>query len=355
MMPTPPYAEVGTTAEAVDARGYLGVDRYIASLTGARALRTAFELGLIDRLLRDRLVKVDSIGRALAVDDRGLALLLGLLEANGVIERHDDAVALQPEFLEALRYRELMEVKLDFAGFAMVDFAELLTVLVKDPAAFRQRSRLFQLFDYARCFDATLESYVRAKRWMRLTTILTRYEAAACLGACDLGAHRRLLDVGGNSGEFALQVCRRYPALSAAVIDLPLVCEIGLEHVLAHAERDRVAFIKADFRHEPIPPGYDLISFKSMLHDWPDKDALGFLGKAVASLSPGGTVLIFERKTLPAAPLGFSDLPVLLFGSFYRDAGLYTAELRRLGMTEVRSIELGLDTPFMLISARKSP
>ena len=35
-----------------DPLGYLCVDRFIASLTGARALRTAFELGLIDHLLQ---------------------------------------------------------------------------------------------------------------------------------------------------------------------------------------------------------------------------------------------------------------------------------------------------------------
>ena len=74
------------------------------------------------------------------------------------------------------------------------------------------------------------------------------------------------------------------------VLDLPLVCEIGIEQMLAHAENPRISFIPADIRNDPVPAGHDLIVFKSMLHDWPEPDAQRFLAKAARSLEPGGTL-----------------------------------------------------------------
>ena len=88
---------------------------------------------------------------------------------------------------------------------------------------------------------------------MRITTTLTRYEALACLDLYDFGRHQRMLDVGGNSGEFVLQAVRRHPALRGAVLDLPLVCEIGMEHVLGEPECARIGFINADVRADPMP------------------------------------------------------------------------------------------------------
>ena len=79
---------------------------------------------------------------------------------------------------------------------------------------------------------------------MRITTLLTRYEAAVCMDHHDFSQYRRMLDVGGNSGEFVLRICRRYPDISAAVFDLPLVCELGQEHVRGTAEADRISFVK---------------------------------------------------------------------------------------------------------------
>ena len=264
--------------------GFLAVDRFISSMVDARALKTALELGLIDRLLAQRSGSVEALGRALGVDAPGLRLLLDLLAANGVVEERAGDVRLGKGFLDALLYRDLLEVKLDFAGFSINDFADLFTALIKEPHGFAERARMFQLFDYRRCSEPSRENYAQVRAWMRITSTLTRYEARACMHLHDFSSYRRALDVGGNSGEFLLQLCRRHSQLTGAVLDLPLVCEIGMEHLLPEPEGSRIGFLKGDVRADPLPPGYDLISFKSMLHDWPAADAERFLAKAAHCL-----------------------------------------------------------------------
>jgi ubiquinone/menaquinone biosynthesis C-methylase UbiE len=350
-----PGQEEDAVAPLEAVREYLCVDAFMRTLVDARALKTAFELGVVDRLAGMPAVDRAALAAATGCDTAGLDLLLGMLAANGVVVMQGAGVSLHPGFRSALRFRDLLQTRLDFCGILLNDFADLFTALVRDPSAFAGNARLFQLFDYRRAQTDEGENYARTRAWMQLTSMLTRYESAACLALHDFGQHRRMLDVGGNSGEFALQACRRHPELNATILDLPLVCEIGLEHVLTQPERDRIGFMKADVRRDSLPAGYDLITFKSMLHDWPEADALQFLDRAAAAVEPGGTVLIFERLPIRidgTAP-AFSLLPILLFFRSYRDPETYAARLRERGFTDVVRREIDLDTPFAVLTARK--
>jgi SAM-dependent methyltransferase len=333
---------------------YLCVDAYLRTLVDARVLKTAFESGLID-LVRERSPAPADAERMLGLDAVGLDFLVDLLGANGVLEKRDGVLELDGGFARALRYRDLMEAKLDFAGVTLNDFADLFTTLIRNPREFAGQARLFELFDYRRCFEFTPENYQRTRGWMRLTSTLTRYEAYACMELYNFGRVRRMLDVGGNSGEFVLQLARAHPELHGTVFDLPLVCEIGMEHVLPEPEHRRITFVKGDIRNDVLPRGYDLIAFKSMLHDWPVEDANRFLARAARALEPGGTVLIFERGPieLRGGTPPFSMLPILLFFRSYRLPSVYEKQLEALGFEAIARREIALDSPFFLVTARK--
>lgn len=336
-------------------REYLCVDEFMRDAVSARALKSAIELGLVDLLADRAMCSALELGARAKVDQRGLLLLAGLLRASGVIDEAGNGFRLSGPFCAALRFRDLIEAKLDFAAAVAPDFLDLFTVLLTDPAAFFERARLFDLFSYDRCFESTPENVAATARWMRFTTVLTRYESAACLANHDFSGHRRMLDVGGNSGEFALRVCRIQPALRATVFDLPVVCEIGERHVSAQPEASRIEFVRATRGGGPFPGGYDLVTFKSMLHDWPDEPVHQFLIRAFDALQPGGTLLIFERSQvgIGTRPLTFVQVPLLLFFRAYRMAEDYRQPLANAGFNEVAIKTVELDMPFMLLTARK--
>lgn len=336
-------------------RDYLCVDDFLKTVVDARALATAFELKLIDRLQEQGPQPLEALAGQTESDPQGLRFLLELLAANRVLMWREGSAALHPSFVQALRYRDLLEAKIDHSAFMLADFANLFSALVANPARFMRFARMFQLYDYGRCLQATPDNHRHTRQWMRLTTALTRHEAPVAIALHDFSGHRRMLDVGGNSGEFLLQACRRQPQLSGAVVDLPVVCDVGLAHVLDEPECARIGFFKADLRHDPLPDGYDLISFKSMLHDWPEAEACAFLAKAAAAVQPGGMLLIFERAPLQvqAAVPGYSALPIMMFFRSYRPPDAYLRQLHALGMVELRCLSVQLDTPFHLISARR--
>lgn len=336
-------------------RDYLCVDDFIRDAVGARALASALEIGLIDELLRTPSCTLPDLGARTKLDRRGLMLLSGMLGAGGVVEESGGRLHLTEAFRAALRFRDILEAKLDFAATVAPDFFHLFTTLLTDPGGFFGQAKLFELFSYDRCFDPTPENYASTARWMRFTTALTRYESAACLRHQDFSSHRRMLDVGGNSGEFALRVCQNHPGIRATVYDLPLVCEIGEKHLRNEPEAGRIDFVRASPAVGPLPGGFDLLTFKSMLHDWPDEPMRQFLRRAHDALVTGGTLLIFERSVVEIGDrqLDYCHIPIALFFRSYRVAEDYSAALREAGFRDIAHTMIELDMPFMLLTARK--
>ncbi|MHA3772979.1 methyltransferase [Verrucomicrobiota bacterium sgz303538] len=338
-----------------DELDYLCIERFIRDLAGARALAAAFQSGLIDRLEREGTVPRESLADHAGGDAWGLRFLCDLLRGNEVIEDEAGSISLTTQFRDALRFRDLLQAKLDFATFAAHDFLDYFSLLLSKPEELLRRADMFKLFRYDRCFEQSSENVQLTQRWMRYTTALTKYEARVCLRRHDFTHYRRMLDIGGNSGEFCLQICKAHPEIEATVFDLPVVCEIGREHVHAEPEVARIAFRHGNALVEPLPGNCDLITFKSMLHDWPDGAAQQLLTRAAEALPPGGSLLIFERSelTFRGELPAFSLLPMLLFARTYRRPEFYTRQLEALGF-RVNSAEVfQLEMPFLLVIATK--
>ncbi len=335
---------------------YLSIDEFMHDVFSARALMTAFETGLIDFLLKDPQPSPEAVIRRLGLDEQGVALLVGLLEKSRVLRRSDSGLRLTEEFRRALKYRDLLELKLSTAIFGAHDLLDHFTEMIRQPRQSIGKLDFCRLFAYDKGLQDTPENYQWTKKWMRITSGLTRYEAAVCMKYHDFRRCSRMLDVGGNSGEFLLQLCRRYAQLTGTVFDLPVVCRVGRQHVAGQAEAGRITFMEGEALNGPLPSGFDLVSFKSMLHDWPDEQARRLLAKGSEALRPGGTLLIFERAPLESAcgSLSFSMIPFLLFFGAFRSSALYEEELRKLGFTAIETRRIELEMPFHLLTARKA-
>lgn len=334
---------------------YLCVDNFIGTIFQARALSTAFEIGLIDDLLRCPSLSIQSLSEYGVKDKRGMILLLRMLQTNGIIENHNGAIVLSEAFIHAMKYRDLLELKSTLANLAAHDFLDYFTDLVHRPDRFLHEVKFCRLFSYDRCFSVSRENEEATRRWMHITTTLTKYEAPVCMHYYDFGQNRKILDIGGNSGEFVLRICRKYREIHASVLDLPLVCEIGRKHIGPEPEADRISFIKGNALTDVLPGGFDLITFKSMLHDWQEREAMRFITNASQALAPGGMLLIFERGPIEVdlAAISYSMLPMLLFFHSFRSPEIYENHLQRIGFQEIIVKRIDLEMPFFLLTAKK--
>ena len=86
-------------------------------------------------------------------------------------------------------------------------------------------------------------------------------ESWPCPGAVgsDLRPFRCLLDLGGGSGAYTIEMLRRYPHLQAIVFDFPAVCRIADEMMHQEGLSDRVRTVAGDYEHDTLPAGPDVV------------------------------------------------------------------------------------------------
>jgi predicted O-methyltransferase YrrM len=138
---------------------------------------------------------------------------------------------------------------------------------------------------------------------------LSTFTARSLGMAIDLSGVSRLLDVGGGSGAYDIELCRRYPHLRATVFDLPFVTDIAARKVEEAALSDRIATMGGDFFSAPLPGGHDAVLLSMILHDWNEEQDREILRTCYEALPNEGTIIISEllvndeKRGPPAAAL----------------------------------------------------
>jgi hypothetical protein len=174
---------------------------------------------------------------------------------------------------------------------------------------------------------------------------LSTFTARVLGEAVDLSPFTRLLDVGGGSAAFDIELCRQYPRLRATVYDLPFVTEIAAGKIARAGLQDRVTTARGDFFADPeYPAGHDLILLSMIMHDWDEARDREILRKCYQALPSGGAVIISEllvndEKSGPA-PAALMSLNMLIEtkgGRNYTPAE-YTAWLDAEGFRDIRTV-----------------
>ncbi len=109
-----------------------------------------------------------------------------------------------------------------------------------------------------------------------------------------IGASRRLLDIGGGDGTFAIAAARRWPALEVTVADLPAVIPLARANIDRAGLAGRIDTIGLDFLSEKLPTAYDCATLIRILHDHDDPAVSRLLEAARDALVPGGRLLVVE-------------------------------------------------------------
>jgi hypothetical protein len=79
-------------------------------------------------------------------------------------------------------------------------------------------------------------------------------------------AARAVLDIGGGHGWYSAELCRRYPGLTATVLDLPGSAAIGREIIAEAGLSDRVRYQDGDAAVADLGTGHDLVLCFNLVH-----------------------------------------------------------------------------------------
>lgn len=107
---------------------------------------------------------------------------------------------------------------------------------------------------------------------------------------------KRLLDIGGNTGQWAIQCTKFDPNVRVTIADLPQQIELARPMIQQSSVTDRIDFFAIDILDEsqPLPEGYDVIWMSQFLDCFSEKEIVSILRRAVRAMSPESTLCILE-------------------------------------------------------------
>jgi len=108
--------------------------------------------------------------------------------------------------------------------------------------------------------------------------------------------NKRLLDVGGNTGKWAVQCVRHAPGVSVTILDLPEVAAVAQREIEKLGLQERIATQACDLmdRTQLFPAGYDAIWMSQLLVCFSEDDVQGLLQRAAAAMAPDATLYILD-------------------------------------------------------------
>lgn len=107
-------------------------------------------------------------------------------------------------------------------------------------------------------------------------------------------APKRLLDVGGGHGAYAMRFCAKYPELHADILDLPGAAAVGRARAAEAGLADRITYREADLASADWGSGYDIVLLFNVVHIFTPEQCAELFSKAFAALAPGGTFIVLD-------------------------------------------------------------
>lgn len=107
---------------------------------------------------------------------------------------------------------------------------------------------------------------------------------------------RRLLDIGGNTGKWAIASTRYSPDIHVTIMDLPGQLNVAQRRIADEGLSSRVDFFASDLLDEtqPFPTGFDAIWMSQFLDCFSEDEIVSILKRCHAALDDDGHVLILE-------------------------------------------------------------
>ena len=118
--------------------------------------------------------------------------------------------------------------------------------------------------------------------------------AMALVKTFDFSKCRKMMDIGGGSGVYAINVVKENPHMTATVLDLEPVCKVAQEYIDRYDLASRIKTQPLDFFKENLPNGHDVAFLSHILHDYDKEKGIALLKKIYDSLSETGVIIVSE-------------------------------------------------------------
>jgi len=117
-------------------------------------------------------------------------------------------------------------------------------------------------------------------------------QAPQQLASLDLTGIQSVLDIGGGSGAYSMELVNKKPDIQTAVFDLPNVVPITRRFIDQEGFSGKIKTYTGDYTIDELPAGFDLMFLSAIIHSNSLEVNQGLLTKCFNSLNHGGRIVI---------------------------------------------------------------
>ncbi len=276
----------------------------LSAYVASAALGTAIELGLF-WLLAEQPLDAPGVAQALNIPINRCQYWLQLLHSMGLIKQVAQGYVPSSVARTAIldTYSQESWVFLAREEREQLPSVRDLALHIKEPGS----TWTVQGLTPPNYVAQMINSPERARHFTRMLYELHQPLAEKMVELLDMTGVHRLMDLGGGSGVVSLALLRRHPHLTSMVVDIENVCIAGREIAMEHSLADRITYHAADFVHDELPGGYDMV-----LHCDVGVYSEALFRKLWAVLNQGGRLVIVDHF----APAENAVPPARLYSAF---------------------------------------
>jgi ubiquinone/menaquinone biosynthesis C-methylase UbiE len=106
----------------------------------------------------------------------------------------------------------------------------------------------------------------------------------------------KILDIGGNTGKFSIQLAKKSLNTHITILDLPEQIKLAQENITIEGFNNQVDFIEQNVldHTQDIPTGYDIIWMSQFLDCFKPEDIIKLLKRVKKSMKEGSKIYIME-------------------------------------------------------------
>jgi demethylspheroidene O-methyltransferase len=327
----------------------------VAGFVYSQVLYACVTLGLLRRLL-ERPQTAAELAQALELPLDRLERLLSAAGALDLVERRGGGRVGLGVLGAALLGNPGVEAMIRHHGLLYADLADPVAML----RGSTDRASLASFWGYAGAADPAALPRARVAPYSGLMSESQQFIADIVLAAYPFARHRRLLDVGGGEGNFAMAAARKVPHLAVAIFDLPEVAGVAQARFQAAGLAGRSVAHPGSFFSDTLPGDADLVTLVRVVHDHDDDKVHVLLTGIRRVIQPGAVLLIAEPMagTPGMGPMadGYFGIYLLAMGSGRaRSLEELRALLHAAGFTDVRRRRTRNPLLATVVTARPDP
>lgn len=314
----------------------------------SRMLMAANNLGVFERLAHGS-SDADSLAAALGLNKEGALLLCNALVSLGILKKDQNKYYLNPDIVH------LFLNKPQFVLHNWIKFQESLWKFWEnlEETVKHGQERSFSLF-----FDKVLPNDTNRNYFAYAMHEKSISGARAIAKKLPLLQCRRVMDLGGGIGTYALEWCKMFPDMTGVIYDLPEIICLADQFIESYLLKGRLIACSGDFLRDPLPGGFDLIVLANVLHMYDEGTSRQIIVRTYNTLQKNGRIVIHgyipdKTGTMPVEATLFAFIaPYLTTKGCSHNNKTIEKWLKDTGFIKVKTIKINA-RPSIVVTAVK--